>query len=235
MPSSPSTRARLLLPLVLAATLCPAAGATAVSGAYVALGDSYASGVGAGTSGVCMRSRRSYVHRLGRRVTSFRACAGATTASVLSGQLAPLPGDTRLVTISVGGNDAGFVDVIQTCLFAAPGKCDTRVRRAERFVREDLAGRLGRVYDAIRERAPDARVLVVGYPRLFARRPWCSDVGEIGDREQRRLNEASNLPRARPARRWAATAAFASSTCVRPSTATASARRRRGSAAWRAP
>ena len=97
------------------------------------------------------------------------------------------------MTVTIGGNDAGFVDVIETCLFGAADHCDARVRRAEEFVREDLAQRLRGVYEAIRERAPRANVLVVGYPRLFARRSWCSRVGKIDDREQRRLNEASNL------------------------------------------
>ncbi|MGH2941529.1 MAG: SGNH/GDSL hydrolase family protein [Solirubrobacteraceae bacterium] len=161
------------------------------------MGDSYSSGVGAESyvagSGACLRSPQSYVHRLGRRVSSFRACSGATTASVLRGQLGPFPGDTRLVTISIGGNDAGFIGVIQSCLFGAPAACGERVARAERFVRRSLARRLRRVYGAIRRRAPRATVVVAGYPRLFARRPWCSRVGEIDDREQRRLNDAADL------------------------------------------
>ncbi len=145
------------------------------------------------SSGSCLRSRRSYVHRLGRAVSSFRACAGATTGSVLSGQLGSFPSDTRLVTISIGGNDAGFVNVIQTCLLGARSACDARVSQAERFVRRSLPGRLRRVYDAIRRGAPRATVLVAGYPRLFARRPWCGRIGAVDEREQRRLNEASNL------------------------------------------
>jgi len=160
----------------------------------VALGDSYASGVGAGkTSGACQRSRRAYPYQLGRRVSAFRACGGATTASLRRSQLGAFPANTRLVTVTIGGNDAGFVDVIEACLFGATDHCDARVRQAEEFVREELTERLGGVYDAIRERAPQAKVLVVGYPRLFARKRWCNRVGEIDDREQRRLNEASNL------------------------------------------
>lgn len=196
MPPISSTPRRVLLPALLTATLLAAApaAAQAATGAYVALGDSYASGLGAGTtSGACQRSRRAYAYQLGRRVTAFRACGGATTASLRRGQLGAFPSNTRLVTVTIGGNDAGFVDVIETCLFGAADHCDTRVQQAEEFVREDLAERLRGVYEAIRERAPQAKVLVVGYPRLFARKPWCSRVGEIGDTEQRRLNEASNL------------------------------------------
>ena len=173
------------------------AGTTARSAAYVALGDSYSSGVGAerylSGAGACARSEQSYPHRLGRRATSFRACGGATTGDVLRRQLAPFPRDTRLVTITIGGNDAGFSDVLRTCLFGAPADCDRRVAAAERFVRDRLPGRLRRVYDAIRRRASRATVVVAGYPRLFARGPWCSAIGRIDEREQRRLNEGANL------------------------------------------
>jgi lysophospholipase L1-like esterase len=174
---------------------CASDGRTpAAPAAYVALGDSYSSGVGAKPiSGACLRSPRSYVGRLGRRVTSFRACAAASTDAVLRHQLAPFPSNTRLVTITIGGNDAGFVDVIATCLLGTSAGCERRVGVAERFIRRDLTGHLRRVYDAIRERAPRATVVVAGYPRLFARRPWCSSIGRVDDREQRRLNEASDL------------------------------------------
>jgi len=201
-PSGTATaRPRLLLAIALLAagaiavsTALIASQPAAAAGAYVALGDSYSSGLGAGGSaGGCLRSRRSYVHQLGRRVSSFRACAGATTGDVLGLQLEPFPGNTRLVTITIGGDDAGFSDVIETCLFGTPAACDKRVGRAERFVRRDLPRRLRRVYEAIRERAPQATVVVAGYPRLLARRRWCSRVGTIDDREQRRLNEGSNL------------------------------------------
>ena len=181
------------------ATPAPAAASAAggADGAYVALGDSYSSGIGAGSyipsAGPCLRSRRSYASRLGRTVSSFRACGGATTADVLDLQLAPFPQDTRLVTITIGGNDAGFADVLETCLFGSAAACSARVGRAERFVRRVLPQRLRRVYDAIRERAPQATVVVAGYPRLFARRPWCGRAGLIDEREQRRLNEGANL------------------------------------------
>src|SRR4051812_27502155 len=197
-----STLGRVVLAVALGAAVAvaivPIAGrTTAASGAYVALGDSYSSGVGAerysSSSGACLRSPQSYAHQIGRRVSSFRACAGATTDDVLRLQLKAFPRDTRLVTITIGGNDAGFADVLRTCLFGAPAGCDRRVGRAERFVRGDLPRRLRRVYEAIRDRAPRATVVVAGYPRLFARRSWCSPIGRIDDREQRRLNDGADL------------------------------------------
>lgn len=178
------------------ATAGPAA-APAGPGAYVALGDSYSSGVGAGSylreSGACLRSRHAYPLALGRPVTSFRACGGARTADVLTGQLTAFPAGTRLVTITIGGNDAGFVDVLERCLFGSAEACSRRVDAAERFVRRELPARLRHVYTAIRERAPQATVVVAGYPRLFAGRPWCGPVGTIDEREQRRLNAGADL------------------------------------------
>jgi len=174
-----------------------AAAAAPAPGAYVALGDSYSAGVGAGSyiaqSGVCARSRRAYPYGLGRPVTSFRACGGARSSDVLDRQLGPFPSGTRLVTITIGGNDAGFSNVLERCLFGSPRACSRRVDEAERFVRDKLPARLRRVYESIRRRAPQAAVVVAGYPRLFARRPWCSPVGRIDEREQRRLNEGANL------------------------------------------
>ena len=191
---------RVFVLLALAASLlfaaaCTESPADEAPSAYVALGDSYSSGVGAqryiSGSGACLRSRQSYVFALGRTVSTFRACAGATTGTVLAGQLRAFPANTRLVTISIGGNDAGFVDVVTTCLLGSPASCSARVGKAERFVRESLPARLDRVYDTIRRRAPQARVLVAGYPRLFAVRS-CGDAGRIDAREQRRLNDASD-------------------------------------------
>ncbi|MDP1850665.1 MAG: hypothetical protein Q8K79_22930 [Solirubrobacteraceae bacterium] len=42
-------------------------------------------------------------------------------------------------------------------------------------------------------RAPQATVVVAGYPRLFAGRPWCGPVGTIDEREQRRLDAGADL------------------------------------------
>ncbi len=173
-----------------------APGASAASTRYVALGDSYTSGLGAKTfiasSGACKRSRQSYAYLLGRRLVSFRACAAGTTEDVLDHQLKRFPRAVRLVTITIGGNDAGFADVVSTCLFGTPSVCKRRVDSASRFIRTKLTARLRRTYAAIRRRAPKARVVVAGYPRLFAERR-CSGAGGIDVGEQRRLNAGSDL------------------------------------------
>src|SRR4051812_40339071 len=106
----------LLLLAGLAVTQQPA---NAVGPAYVALGDSYSSGVGTrtyisdGTS--CQRSVYAYPYLIAQGrgyALNFQACSGATTSTVTSGQLAALSTATRYVTMSVGGNDAGFSSVI---------------------------------------------------------------------------------------------------------------------------
>ena len=167
---------------------------------YVALGDSYASGVGTGdhradASG-CRRSAYAYPSLLAAERgydLRFAACSGATTAHVQRHQLGALGEDTALVTLSIGGNDAGFAEVLTTC--AAPwwlAACDPAVDLARRVVRDELPGRLRRLYAAVRDRAPRARVVVVGYPRLFMGDDC--DLGTWFTRgEQQRLNATADL------------------------------------------
>src|ERR1700739_2926637 len=101
--------------------LGPAA-AAAAQPAYVALGDSYSSGVGTrvyyndGTS--CERSPDAYAPQIASQrgyALTFEACSGAKTTDVTNNQLGPLNSSTNLVTITIGGNDAGFSTVIENC------------------------------------------------------------------------------------------------------------------------
>ncbi len=150
---------------------------------YAALGDSYSSGVGAPPyelDTACQRSSRSYVPLWAaeHHPTSFEfvACSGAKTADVLATQISALQSGTGLVTITIGGNDAGFGPVLQTCTAARSDRtCAAAVDVAEAFERSVLPGRLTRTYAAIRRAAPQARVIVLGYPRLFDLVPSCPD------------------------------------------------------------
>jgi lysophospholipase L1-like esterase len=190
-----SVRAAPTLALVFLGLLF-APPAPAVSTRYVALGDSYSSGLGTtkfiASSGACKRSRQAYPYLLGRKLVSFRACAAGTTEDVLDPQLKSFPSDIRLVTITIGGNDAGFADVVSTCLFGAPSVCKRRVDSASTFIRTKLPAKLRRTYAAIRKQAPKATVVVAGYPRLFAEK-GCKGAGEINVAEQRMLNGGSDL------------------------------------------
>ncbi|WP_245847896.1 SGNH/GDSL hydrolase family protein [Lentzea kentuckyensis] len=143
---------------------------------YVALGDSYASGAGAGSyvDGSCRRSSNAYPALRGKDFPSFKfvACSGATTKSLRS-QLKALTPATTLVTITIGGNDLGFVDVMTTCVLKSDYACHKRVEKARQFARDQLPARLDATYTAIREAAPNAELVVLGYPRLFTQVDGC--------------------------------------------------------------
>jgi lysophospholipase L1-like esterase len=154
------------------------AAATASTIQYVALGDSYAAGVGAG-NGVnpdCGRSGEGYPELLsgqGRiELLSNLACLGATTSIVADTQVSKLEPDTRLVTLTVGGNDLGFVGLAGPCL---SGELDTTkcVAAINNAVAEDrlsyLKSNLTGLFTQVAGVAPNARIAVTGYPHLFER------------------------------------------------------------------
>lgn len=169
---------------------------------YVALGDSYSSGVGTGVydpaSGDCARSPLSYppLWAAANRTASFvfAACSGATTDDVLASQIPALHGGTELVTITIGGNDVGFGPVLTTCTFAPSDDiCVGAVDAAEAFARSELPNRLARAYAAIRQAAPRAQVIVLGYPRLFDLAPSCGDPLAPNLTRRGKLNEGSDV------------------------------------------
>ncbi|MFF6812738.1 SGNH/GDSL hydrolase family protein [Streptomyces sp. NPDC012403] len=199
-------RSRIVLflgSLLLAVTTALTGAATAqasqqaAAGGYVALGDSYASGVGAGSytsdSGDCKRSTKAhpYLWAAANSPSSFHftACSGARTGDVLSGQLGPLSTSTGLVSISVGGNDAGFADVMTTCVLQSDSSCLSRIATARAYVDSTLPGRLDSVYSAIRDRAPNARVVVLGYPRFYRLGTSCVGLSET---KRKAINDAAD-------------------------------------------
>lgn len=140
---------------------------------YVALGDSYSSGVGAGSyldSSSCKRSANAYPYVYATSsgaALSFQACSGAKTTDVVNNQVSALSSSTNLVSITVGGNDAGFSNVMETCVLEGDDACQSAVSSAEDYVRTTLPGRLDAVYSAIRSKAPNAHVVVLGYPHFY--------------------------------------------------------------------
>jgi lysophospholipase L1-like esterase len=157
-----------------ALTTAPAAGAAAAVN-YVALGDSYSSGVGAGdyisSSGSCDRSTLAYPEQWADANTpaSFVsvACSGATTADVLDSQVSALSARTTLVSITIGGNDAGFSSVMETCVLLPTNSCLNAVAAAEAFAANQLPARLDTTLQTIRADAPSAEIVVLGYPELY--------------------------------------------------------------------
>ena len=167
--------------LVLAAvttafTTVLATNASAAGGVnYVALGDSYSSGVGSGSyisaSGNCLRSTLAYSQLWAdahspASYTSV-ACSGATTADVLNNQISALNSSTNLVSITIGGNDVGFSSVMQTCVLGSDSACLSAINTATAQAKSVLPGRLANTFSAIRNAAPGARVVVMGYPEFY--------------------------------------------------------------------
>ncbi|RFU41225.1 lipase [Actinomadura logoneensis] len=160
---------------VLAGTLLTAGTAEAAGERYVALGDSYSAGVGAGSydsaSGSCSRSTKAYPQLWANANApasfSFVACSGATTDTVTSGQLGALTSSTTLASITVGGNDAGFASVMQTCVLSSDASCLTAVNNAKTYAQNTLPGKLNTLYATMRSKAPSAKFVVLGYPHLY--------------------------------------------------------------------
>ncbi|MGY0022892.1 SGNH/GDSL hydrolase family protein [Streptomyces sp. cg35] len=190
------------------ATAAQAAGSAAATG-YVALGDSYSSGVGSGSydsgSGDCKRSTKAYpaLWAAAHSPSSFNftACSGARTGDVLSGQLGPLGSGTGLVSISIGGNDAGFADVMTTCVLQSESTCINRVNQARSYVTSTLPGNLDKVYSAITAKAPAAHVVVLGYPRFYKLGGSC--IAGLSEAERSAINSAADLLNSTTAKRAA--------------------------------
>lgn len=182
-------RPGLLVPaavLALGTLLATPAGAApaedaSVLDSYVALGDSFSAGPLAaqadGATAGCLRSDRNFpslvAERGGVPELIDVSCSGATTADLFAPRVTPLgtfppqldalDGDTEGVTLTLGAEDVGLLDALAGC---AAGSCgDSPSGIGERV--EETAPRIGAVLAAIAERAPDARVLVVGYPEVL--------------------------------------------------------------------
>ncbi|GAA2513549.1 SGNH/GDSL hydrolase family protein [Pilimelia columellifera] len=209
----------LLSFLLVAATTAVVAPASAFAAAsptrYVSLGDSYSAGVGAGdydaASGSCRRSRHAYprqwVAAHAGAVATYLACSGADTATLLRDQAPGVPVNATLVTVSIGGNDVGFGQVIAACVASGESKCANAVNTATGKIENALPARLDAVYRDLRRRAPGARLVVLGYPRLYELNMACASA--VSATKRRRLNGAADaLAAVTKARAEAAGAAF---------------------------
>jgi lysophospholipase L1-like esterase len=172
----------------------PSAQPVEVFGSYVALGDSYVAGplvpVQTGMPPGCQRSNNNYPStvQVTLRASNFAdvSCSGATTEHItaqqrVNGGVNPpqqdaLSGDTRLVTLGIGGNDIGFGEIVATCASKSPtaplgAACRDFYQRFGHDVLADriaaTAPKVAAVLRGIRQRASSARVLVVGYPTIL--------------------------------------------------------------------
>src|SRR3954470_22302907 len=148
----------------VAALVCALVGgvtATALADNYVALGDSYSSGTGTrdySLSSSCQRGPYAYpaLIKADRPNTSltFVACSGAKTTDVLNNQVQSLSTSTNIVTITIGGNDAGFSNVITQCAYPLVS-CNSDITAANTYISNTLPGQLNNVYAQIASRAPN--------------------------------------------------------------------------------
>lgn len=180
IPSRRRLRARPARFALAAATACTAALALMLTAApasaavnYVALGDSYASGLGAGnySGGSCDRSSGAYPQLWANAnhpaSFAFVACSGATTTDVINNQISALSASTTLVSVTIGGNDVGFSSVMETCVLGSTSDCVNAVNQAEAEARSQLPGALNTLFGDISARAPNATVVVTGYPEFY--------------------------------------------------------------------
>jgi lysophospholipase L1-like esterase len=182
--------------LAAAAITAATTPAYASSTRYVALGDSYASGVGAGSydGSSCERSTNAYPSKWAAAHSpasfGFAACSGATTADVRNNQLSALKSDTTLASITIGGNDAGFSNVMQTCVLNSDSTCVSAVNNAENYMRNTLPGNLSSLYGAMRAKSPSARFVATDYPHLYIITSIC--VG-LSNTKRNALNAAADV------------------------------------------
>jgi lysophospholipase L1-like esterase len=149
---------------------------------YVALGDSFAAGMGGGgETGKCRSSSASYpdvfTREAGIDLIVNAACSGATTSDLLRKQLIALDDRTDLVTVSIGGNDLGVAAIAADCAAGKAVSCRSQLTSALSLLNV-LPERLETVYDAIVQAAPNARIVVTGYALMYdASDPQAKDFG----------------------------------------------------------
>jgi GDSL-like Lipase/Acylhydrolase family len=165
---------------------------------YAALGDSYSSGEGNGpyltgsdtSTDQCHRSVEAYPELVASQLGfssqdfDFVACSGAVIQDQFiadpndeeASQTGILTPSTKLVTLTVGGNNADFGQVMTLCVFSAvcevPG--EPIIDHAIATMSDDSTSNplsLAQLYMKIANLAPNATILVLGYPRFFPQTP----------------------------------------------------------------
>lgn len=157
----------------------------------------------------CHRSRLSWARTLGVSPVNHLACSGAIVPDVIAGGQEMRPPDDRsqlerlrdlsaaspvsLITITLGGNDARFGDIVRSCRLG-PGDCLADLKGTELPLFEAVGRDLENTYTQIQGAAPGARLLVVGYPDIFPlpRAGW-TRCGWMTDSEKERVETFTRL------------------------------------------
>jgi lysophospholipase L1-like esterase len=178
--------ARLLTTLVTVAgfltvgVLPAAADSNSGTVQYVALGDSYAAGQGGGGElGECLQSPNGYPYLLDPKkridLTANAACTGASTSEVGDQLLAVSKElhEAALVTLTVGAADLNLSGVLVACTAGTEAQCQTAIQAALLLLplncgdESELGSRLTDLYASVEAAAPNALIVVTGYPYLF--------------------------------------------------------------------
>ena len=185
------------------------------TGRYVALGDSYTSaprtGALVGEPPGCDRSDNNYPRLVAAEIKPATfvdaSCSGATTANLTSPQrtangtnppqLDSVTADTTLVTLGVGGNDVGFIGLAGECATSDKNvsPCKRKLaaggqdQLAERI--DATAAKIADVLLRIHEKAPQARVVVVGYPTALPDGTGCWPFLPLGADDVAYLRDAA--------------------------------------------
>src|SRR6185437_1010755 len=198
---SPTKAAKTSAPITGAPTNnAPATSAPATAGRVVALGDSYTAGgllplASAAKPPGCLRSAKAYPVLVAQALHAQLTDVACTNAGVkeMTGpqktylgtnpaQLAAVKPSDRLVLLSLGGDDLGFLNVLQECMkvsVTSPSGSPCKAHYTAGGTDQLAAGvttetaKIARVLSGIRERAPQARVVVVGYPDMFPQSGGC--------------------------------------------------------------
>ncbi|MFK4547999.1 lysophospholipase L1-like esterase [Streptomyces tendae] len=181
---------------------------------YVAMGSSFAAGPGipptqeGDGAATCSRSAGNYpsivAREIGANLTDV-SCSGATTANVLTAsqsgqppQVQAVTAATRLVTVTIGGNDVNYLGSINTysCQTSGGANCGTVDRGAINQTFPALAGRIENVVKAIRGTAPQAHVHLINYFTLLPGSGVCGNVPLTDDQAAFVRSIASRLAEA---------------------------------------
>jgi lysophospholipase L1-like esterase len=184
--------AAALLVLVAFGAVFAAAGPAATGVGYVALGDSYSSGVGTGSytlDSACKRSVYAYPYLYAQKhpgtLLTFVACSGAKTSDLLATQMQAVTSATTVVTMTIGGNDIGFANLIYQCTLS---DCSAALDTTRANLETTLGAALDQVYTTVKSRASvGAKIIVLGYPRVFSGTGCFGTLG-IGSTEQTKAN-----------------------------------------------
>jgi hypothetical protein len=195
---------KVRLVLLVAALVMALPVSAARAGEYVALGDSYAAGplipLQIPPFG-CIKSNNNYGHIANRQLGyTYRdaTCSGAETEDMTQPQnVSPGPNppqfgrltpSTTLVSITIGGNDIGFSSIAEDCTATQNQgtPCQDRyvVNGQDEISRriQETAPKVDAVLDGIRERSPNAKILVVNYEAILPDEgPGCWPVVPISD------------------------------------------------------